>query len=52
MNVVPLAQTTTIKIMDSNKIRRLPIIENDDKLLGIISETDILKVLGKKKIRR
>jgi CBS domain-containing protein len=37
-----------IKIMNSNQVRRLPIIENDDKLLGIISETDILKLIEKK----
>jgi CBS domain-containing protein len=37
-----------IKIMNSNQVRRLPIIENDDELVGIISETDILKLIEKK----
>jgi CBS domain-containing protein len=37
-----------IKIMNSNQVRRLPIIENDDKILGIISEIDILKLIEKK----
>lgn len=37
-----------IKIMNNNQVRRLPIIENEDELVGIISETDILKLIEKK----
>lgn len=41
-----------IEIMETNKIRRLPVLENDkegDKLVGIISVKDILRVIEKAK---
>jgi CBS domain-containing protein len=44
----PISQA--IKIMNGNKVRRLPIVENEkggDKLVGIISVKDILRVIEK-----
>lgn len=41
-----------IEIMETNKVRRLPVLENDkegDKLVGIISVKDILRVIEKAK---
>ncbi len=36
------------KIMDEKKIRRLPVVDDKDVLLGIISRADILKAVIKK----
>ena len=41
-----------VDIMNTNKIRRLPIIsknDDNDKLVGIISDRDILEAIGKSK---
>ena len=41
-----------VDIMNTNKIHRLPIIgknNDDDRLVGIISDRDILKAIGKSK---
>ena len=34
-------------IMADNKVGALPVVDNDNKLLGIISATDILRVFSK-----
>jgi acetoin utilization protein AcuB len=33
--------------MADNKVGALPVVDNDNKLLGIISATDILRVFSK-----
>lgn len=38
---------TASRIMISNKIKRLPVLESDDRIVGIISVTDITKHLAK-----
>ena len=38
-----------IEITNTNKIRRLPVVDKGDKLVGIISEKDILKAIDKSK---
>ena len=38
-----------IEIMNTNKIRRLPVVDKGDRLVGIISEKDILKAIDKSK---
>jgi CBS domain-containing protein len=41
-----------VDIMNTNRIRRLPIIgkkDDNDKLVGIISDRDILEAIGKSK---
>ena len=54
--LVTVSSDTTISqavdIMNANKIRRLPIISkhnDNDKLVGIISDRDILEAIGKSK---
>jgi len=34
-----------VQIMDERKIRRLPVVDSKDKLIGIISRADILKAV-------
>ena len=36
------------KILDDRRIKRLPVVDDEGKLIGIISRADILKVIGKK----
>ena len=41
-----------VDIMNTNKIRRLPVIskhDDNDKLVGIISDRNILEAIGKSK---
>jgi CBS domain-containing protein len=38
-----------IELMHGNNIRRLPVIDNDGKMVGIITDKDILKALARKK---
>lgn len=38
---------TATRIMLSNKIKRLPVLESDNRLMGIISVTDITRKLSK-----
>ncbi len=35
-------------ILDKHRIKRLPVVDNDGKLLGIVSRGDIIRVIGKK----
>ncbi|HXT82913.1 MAG TPA: CBS domain-containing protein, partial [Verrucomicrobiae bacterium] len=35
------------RIMSSNKIKRLPVLEADNRIVGVISVTDITKNLSK-----
>jgi CBS domain-containing protein len=37
-----------IRLMHGNNIRRLPVIDNDGKMVGIISDKDILKPAARK----
>ena len=36
------------KILEERRIKRLPVVDNDGKLLGIISRADIVRAIGKK----
>lgn len=36
------------RILDERRIKRLPVINEEDKLIGIISRADIVKATGKK----
>lgn len=36
------------KILDDRRIKRLPVVDDDGKLIGIISRADIVKAIGKK----
>ncbi|HXY53969.1 MAG TPA: CBS domain-containing protein [Nitrospirota bacterium] len=42
-DIVEVAQ-----ILDDRRIKRLPVVDDEGKLIGIISRADILKVIGKK----
>jgi CBS domain-containing protein len=47
-----ITMSQALDIMNTNKIRRLPIIskhDDNDKLVGIISDRDILQAIGKSK---
>ena len=37
-----------IGLMHGNNIRRLPVIDNDGKMVGIITDKDILKAAARK----
>jgi CBS domain-containing membrane protein len=36
------------KVLDEKKIKRLPVVDGEGKLIGIISRADIVKAIGKK----
>jgi CBS domain-containing protein len=36
------------KIFDERRIKRLPVVDNNGKLLGIVSRADIVRAIGKK----
>ena len=36
------------KVLDEKKIKRLPVVDDEGKLIGIISRADIVKAIGKK----
>ncbi len=36
------------KILDERRIKRLPVVDDEGKLLGIISRADIIRAIGKK----
>lgn len=38
-----------LEFMDKNRINRVPVLDNEDKLCGIITRTDIIKELIKEK---
>ena len=35
------------KVMEVSKVRRLPIVDNDDRLVGIVAMDDLVKLLGR-----
>jgi CBS domain-containing membrane protein len=35
------------RILDSHRIKRLPVVDNDGKLIGVISRADIVRAMGK-----
>ena len=37
-----------VRIMDSHRIRRLPVVDREQRLVGLISRSDVVKTLGKK----
>jgi len=37
------------QVMNSNRIRRLVVVDKDNKMLGIVTEKDIFKEIGKSK---
>jgi CBS domain-containing protein len=36
------------KILDDRRIKRLPVVDDEGKLIGIISRADIVRAIGKK----
>jgi CBS domain-containing protein len=52
-NLVTIKPDNTISdaigLMHGNNIRRLPVIDNDGKMVGIITDKDILKAAARKK---
>ncbi|MCK9420576.1 MAG: CBS domain-containing protein [Nitrospirae bacterium] len=36
------------KILDERRIKRMPVVDNEGKLLGIVSRADIVRAIGKK----
>lgn len=36
------------RILDERRIKRLPVVDDEDKLVGIISRADIVRVIGEK----
>jgi CBS domain-containing protein len=36
------------KILEERRIKRLPVVDNDGKLLGIVSRADIVRAIGRK----
>ena len=51
--IIPLSIQATISdaltLMQEKKIRRIPIVDNNNNLVGIVTENDIFKVLMKNK---
>jgi CBS domain-containing protein len=51
-NLVSIRPDNTISdaigLMHGNNIRRLPVIDNDGKMVGIITDKDILRALARK----
>jgi CBS-domain-containing membrane protein len=37
-----------VRLMDGRRIRRLPVVDKDQRLVGLISRSDIVKAMGKK----
>jgi CBS domain-containing protein len=35
------------RVLDSHRIKRLPVVDNDGKLIGVISRADIVRAMGK-----
>jgi CBS domain-containing protein len=36
------------KILDERRIKRLPVVDNEGKLLGVVSRADIVRDIGRK----
>lgn len=37
-----------VRLMDGRRIRRLPVVDKDQRLVGLLSRSDIVKAMGKK----
>jgi CBS domain-containing membrane protein len=37
-----------VRLMDARRIRRLPVVDKDDRLAGLISRSDIVRAMGRK----
>ncbi len=37
-----------VRLMDSRRIRRLPVVDKDQRLVGLISRSDIVKAMGRR----
>jgi CBS domain-containing protein len=37
-----------VRLMDGRRVRRLPVVDKDQRLIGLISRSDIVKAMGKK----
>ena len=37
-----------VRLMDGRRIRRLPVVDKDQRLIGLISRSDIVKAMGRK----
>lgn len=37
-----------VRLMDARRIRRLPVVDKDQRLVGLISRSDIVKAMGRK----
>lgn len=37
-----------VRLMDGRRIRRLPVVDKDERLAGLISRSDIVKAMGKR----
>jgi CBS domain-containing membrane protein len=37
-----------VRLMDGRRIRRLPVVDKDQRLVGLISRSDIVKAMGRK----
>jgi len=37
-----------VRLMDARRIRRLPVVDKEQRLVGLISRSDIVKAMGKK----
>ncbi|MBP1746569.1 MAG: domain containing rane protein, partial [Deltaproteobacteria bacterium] len=37
-----------VRLMDSRRIRRLLVVDKDERLIGLISRSDIVKAMGRK----
>lgn len=51
--IIPLSSQATvadaIKLMNERKIRRIPIVDKNNKLVGIVTENDIFKIVANSK---
>jgi CBS-domain-containing membrane protein len=49
VTVYPDAEISeAVRLMDGRRIRRLPVVDKDQRLVGLISRSDIVKAMGKK----
>ncbi|MEW6107823.1 MAG: CBS domain-containing protein [Nitrospirota bacterium] len=49
ISVYPDAEISeAVRLMDGRRIRRLPVVDKDQRLVGLISRSDIIKAMGKK----
>jgi CBS-domain-containing membrane protein len=49
VTVFPDAEISeAVRLMDGRRIRRLPVVDKDQRLVGLISRSDIVKAMGRK----